>query len=180
LRTCIGKRIDQARKRRADDARAIDHRAVERDCVWQILAIRHLDHEGLPRRHLERRHHPAKRGDGDDLPRLHQPAPGKEGKQQRKHHREHLRYHEHGPLRVAIGDPASERRKKKHRSAGRRRNDPEQRRRAGELIDQPAFGSAIDPIPNQRDQLPAEKEPVISMPERRKHLPPARCASRGV
>ena len=169
-----GPRHEDTRERRPDDSRAVHHRAVERDRIREILAAAHLDDERLPRGHVEGHHHAAERSHGDDLPRLHVAAPHEECEEQREHHRDDLCDDEHGALRMAIGDPAAPRGKKKHRPRGGRGHDAEQRRRAGHLIHQPAFRGAVDPIADERDELPDEKEPVVPVPECREHFPPTR------
>ena len=60
-----------ARDRRAHDARAVEHRRVERDGVDEIFAPHHLDQKGLARRNVECVDHAEQRGQHEDVPDLH-------------------------------------------------------------------------------------------------------------
>ena len=58
--------------------------------------------------------------------------------------------------------------------------DAEQGRRAGQAVDQPRLGDRLHPGADERDQLAAEEELVVAMPERAEKVSHGNEASRHV
>ena len=60
--------------RRADDARSIEHRGIQRDGVHQVLFADHVDEERLTSGNIESVHHSEQSCEHEDVPNLHAPA----------------------------------------------------------------------------------------------------------
>lgn len=158
-------RHEETGNRRADDAGAVERGTVERDGVHQIFAAGHLDHERLPRRHVERHRDASEDGEHDDLPRLDQLAPNERGHRERHQHLARLRNDDHRAFRITIGHPAAPRGEEKHRRGGGRGDETEQHLRPGELINEPALRGRGHPRSGERDELAGKEEAEIPMLE---------------
>ena len=67
-----------------------------------------------------------------------------------------------------------ERRKEKRRNLAREAHRAQQQRRIRQPVHQPRRGDARHPRADERDRLPAEKQPEVAMPQR---APRMRCAA---
>ena len=81
----------------------------------------------------------------------------------RQNHRRRLRPdHPQMPV-VPVADVAADRRQHQNRNLIRKSEDAQQRRRIRQLVHEPKLRGRLHPRPNQRDQLPRNKQLKISM-----------------
>lgn len=108
------RRDDDPRNRRPDQPRPIHHRRIQRNRVRQVRAVvHHLDHERLPRRHIEGIDHALKKHQRDHVPNLNHARERQRRQRQRLHHRKRLRRHQRFVPVPAIHPYARQRRQKK-------------------------------------------------------------------
>jgi len=68
--------------------------------------------------------------------------------------------------RAAVGNHARPERERQHWRELRERQEPEHERRAREPVHEPALRHRLHPGADERDELAAEEEPEVAMPER--------------
>ena len=144
------------------DARAVDHRRVQRDRVEQVLAAAdHLDHERLPRRDVERVRDAEQRSQDEEMPHLDGAGERDCREDERENHHGGLRADEDAPPIRAIRHDAAERRQQKDRNLARESDQAEKRRGAREPVDQPRLRDGLHPGADEGDELAREEETII-------------------
>ena len=108
-------RHQETRRCRANDARAVEHRAVERDGVHQVFAARDFNDERLPRRHVKSHGDTPKQTYDDDLPGPNHFRPDERRNGKRENHHRDLGADQDQALRKSIGRPAAPGREEEHR-----------------------------------------------------------------
>ena len=66
---------------------------------------------------------------------------------------------------VPVGDGAAERSQQEDRNLARKSDKAQQHRRAGQPVDEPGLRHGLHPRADQRDELPAEEQPVVPVPK---------------
>ena len=156
---------EDAGHRRADHARAVEHRGVEGDGVHQIVALDHLDDEGLPRRHVEGVDDAEERGQDDDVPLVDAPGQRERRQDERQDHRARLRDDDDAAAVDAVGHVAAERRDEEDRDLPGEADRAEEERGVGEAVDQPRLRHRLHPRADEGNELAAEEETEVPDPQ---------------
>ncbi len=160
---------------RAEDAGAIEHGGIQGDGIDQIFPVHHLDDKRLAGRDVESVHHAEQRGQQHDLPDLDVFEQRQRGKDERQQHGRRLRGDDDAMSAVTVREHAPHRRQQKDRDLPRKAYQPEQQRRPREPVDEPRLRDRLHPGADHRDDLAAEEQPVVAVPQRAKHHGQPRC-----
>ncbi len=147
----------------ADDARAIEHRGIQRDGVHQILFADHVDEEGLTAGNVERVDHSKRSRQHEDVPHVDAPGQGEERQNAREDHGSGLSG-DHQALAIdAVGGDTSERSGEENRNLAGKADAAQQQRGSRHAVDQPRLGHGLHPGADKRDELSAEEELKVAV-----------------
>jgi len=167
---------DQARDRRPDDGRSVEHGRVESDRVHEVLPPNHLDEEGLARREVEKVDGAGSGRRDEDHPVLGVAACRQREQRERRQREQRLCDQKDVPFAITVRDHASELAAEQNRGKLRGEDEADEEAAVRQLQRQPRHGDALHPCPDRRDDLAGQEEPVVSVAERSQRLPtrPAR------
>ncbi len=164
------RRDQQARNRRPDEPRHVDHRRVERDGVAEVLlVVDHRDEERLPARHVEGVDRALAHAEHDDRLHRNPPADRQHRQDERLHHRARLRDDEQPMAVPPIDVEAGHRPEHERGKAPGEPDDAEQHGRPRQPVDEPARRRRRDPGADERQDLPGEEQPIVAIPQRPQH-----------
>jgi hypothetical protein len=163
-------RDQRPRDGRTYDARAIEHRRVERDGIDEIVAADHVRDERLACRDIERVHHAEKRGNRKHVRHLDAPGEREAGERAGEQHRGRLRCDENRVTSSRVCNRPADRREQEHRNLPGKADQTQERRRAREPIHKPRLGNRLHPRARQRDELPAEEESIVAVTQGAKRI----------
>ena len=159
-------RDDRAADHRADEARAVHHRRVERDGVGQIgAAADQLHQDRLARRRVagadDAEHEVADdQMPGRDVAQRHQEEHG-----HRLQRGDDVRRQQHAAPVEAVDEDAGQRRQDEERHLQRERGEAEQEGRVRQPVHQPAGGDHLQPGAHLRHALADEEQPEVAVAE---------------
>ena len=157
------------------NAGAVEHGGIQRDGIDQVFRHHHFDDERLARRNIKRIHHAQQRRQQHDFPHLDVSEQGQRRKDEGEQHRGGLRGNHGAMPAVTVREQSPQGSEEEHRNLPREPHQPQQQRRLGEPIDQPRLRNRLHPGANQRDDLAAEEQPVIAVPQGAEHHGQPRC-----
>ena len=167
-------RQHEARERRSDHARAVDHHRVERDRVRQVGAVAdEMDVGRLAQHDVEHLHDGQEQRERDQVRDGHDAEERDHRERRRLQHQQRLRQEQRAPPVDAIHHHAGERAEEQHPGIAGERDDAQQERGAGEPPREPAHRDLLRPGPDQREPLADEEQPVVAVPERAERAPRA-------
>ncbi len=158
-------RHQQARRRGADHAGAVEHRRVQRDGVHEIAAGHQVGDVGLARRHVERGGEAVEGGEHRDVPELHVAAPDQGRQREGLQHERGLRAQEQPPLAHPIADRPGEEREEQDGAELERADQAEAERRVRQLQHEPRLPDALHPRADEGDELSAPEQPEVPVAE---------------
>src|SRR5207237_8995099 len=169
---------DDARERRAEDARRVEEARVERDRVRKRLPAHHPVRQLLARRHVEHQNEPVQERDRVQHPRFRNAADRNQRERNRGDELADLRP-DHEPSRVEpIREHPRKEPEERKRQELRERHDPHGERIAvRELEDEPAERDPLHPRAGLRDRLAREEESVIAVAQAREGAPQRRSST---
>ena len=158
-------RQQQAGHRRAHHARRVEYRRVERDGVDQIFLAGHLDHQRLAAGHVEGVDHAQQAGEREHVPDLHAAGEGEGRQREGLQHRQGLSDDDHLAAGKAVGRDPAQRSQGEHGDLRAEPCGPEQKLGVGQAVDQPALRHVLHPGADQRDDLAADEQAEIAVPQ---------------
>ena len=158
-------RQQQSGNGRPHHARGVEYRRIEGDGVDQIVLAGHLDHQRLPAGHIEGIDHAEQAGEREHVPDLHATGEGEGRQGERLQHGQRLCHDDHLAAGKTVGRDPAQRSQGEHGDLGAEPCGPEQKFRVGEAVHQPALRHVLHPGADQRDDLAADEEAEIAVPQ---------------
>jgi hypothetical protein len=146
-----------------DDARAVEHRGIQRDGVHQIFFADHVDEEGLAAGDIEGVHHSEEGREHEDMPYLDASGQRERSQNSREDHGSGLSGDDE-PLAIdAVGGDSSQGSDDENGKLTGEADASQQERRVRHSIDEPCLGHGLHPGADQGDELSAEKELKVAV-----------------
>ena len=156
---------DEAADGGPDDARAVEHRRVERDRVGEVLAADHLDAERLTDRHVDRVGDAQRERDEHEHPDLDGARHDQQEDDEREDHLATCVDDQEPALGQRVGDDAGEQAEQQDGDELGGDDDAQPDRVVGQRQDEPRLGHLLHPRADERDRLAGEEQPVVAMAE---------------
>ena len=160
---------------RAQDAGAVEHGGIQRDGIDQVFRDHHFDDKRLARRDIKCIHHAQQRRQQHDFPNPDVSEQGQRRQDESEQHGGGLRGNDGAMPAVTVREQSPQWGEKQYRNLSREPYQPQQQRGFGEPIDKPRLRNRLHPGANQRDDLAAEEQPVIAVPQCAEHHGQPRC-----